>query len=88
MQRMRRKKRRDAERDTVIRREADAVLAEAARLRTLFGEVAQEELVEMCILQLEALARKHSYLRRQAEPASQGKIFGKDMRLKTWRSGI
>ncbi|MBQ3095788.1 MAG: hypothetical protein IJC53_05090 [Clostridia bacterium] len=81
-------KKRASVQDEVIRREADEVLAEAARLRTLFGETAQEELVEMCILQLEALARKHSYLRRQAESVSQGRIFGKDMRLKKWRSGI
>lgn len=85
---MRRQKRLAAARDAAIRREADAVIAEAARLRTLFGETAQEELVEMCILQLEALARKHSYLRRQAEPVTQERIFGKDMRLKKWRSGI
>ncbi|MBO5646281.1 MAG: hypothetical protein J6S59_04105 [Clostridia bacterium] len=85
---MRRQKQLSFAREEIIRREADAVLAEAARLRTLFGEVAQEELVEMCILQMEALARKHSYLRRQAEAAPRGKIFGKDMRLKKWRSSI
>ena len=74
--------------EEVIRREADAVISEAARLRALFGEVAQEDLVEMCILQLEALARKHSYLRRQAEAVRQRKIFGKDMREKIWRPDI
>lgn len=51
---------------SAITKEAEGVLREAARWRSLFGEAGSDELVEMCVLQITALQKKYDYLRRRA----------------------